>query len=130
MFAWINGEGAALKQHSPGRTNYITRLKGNAGNRPFPLNPNFVSEPILSEELRNEIHRRVVDRKQSVRAVSVDLGVDMRRVAAVVRLVELERRWRQQVCMLSFSFCSVPALSVISLVRWHGTVMRTTKKID
>jgi hypothetical protein len=103
MFAWINGEGAALKQHTPGRTNYITRLKGNAGNRPFPLNPNFISEPILSEELRNEIYRRVVDRKQSVRAVSVDLGVDMRRVAAVVRLVELEKRWKQQVCMLSFS---------------------------
>lgn len=96
MFAWINGEGAQLKQHTPGRTNYITRLKGNAGNRPFPLNPNFVSEPILSEELRNEIHRRVVDKKQSVRAVSVDLGVDMRRVAAVVRLVELEKRWKQQ----------------------------------
>jgi hypothetical protein len=128
MFAWINGEGAQLKQHTPGRTNYITRLKGNAGNRPFPLNPNFVSEPILSEELRSEIHRRVVDRKQSVRAVSVDLGVDMRRVAAVVRLVELEKRWKQQVCMLSFSFYSVPALSAMSLVRWHGTMMRTTKK--
>ena len=99
MFAWINGEGAQLKQHTPGRTNYITRLKGNAGNRPFPLNPNFDSEPILSEELRNEIHRRVVDKKQSVRAVSVDLGVDMRRVAAVVRLVVLEKRWKQQVCM-------------------------------
>ncbi|EAW12787.1 mitochondrial 37S ribosomal protein mS45 [Aspergillus clavatus NRRL 1] len=96
MFSWLNGEGVALKQHTPGRTNYVSRLKGIGSNRPFPLNPNFVSEPILSEELRKEIYRRVVDRKQSVRAVSVDLGVDMRRVAAVVRLVELEKRWKQQ----------------------------------
>lgn len=60
---------------------------------------------MLSEELRNEIHNRVVGQKKSVRAVSVELGVDMRRVAAVVRLVELERGWVKEVCSRSFSFC-------------------------
>lgn len=74
---------------------------GQLSHRPFPLNPNFVSEPVLSEELREEIFRRVVVQKKSVRAVSVELKVDMRRVAAVVRLVSLERQWRSQV---SFSF--------------------------
>ncbi|KAK2761135.1 hypothetical protein FQN54_001655 [Arachnomyces sp. PD_36] len=60
--------------------------------RPFPLNPSFVSQSVLSEELRNEIYERVVWQGKSVRAVSVELGVEMRRVGAVVRLVELERR--------------------------------------
>lgn len=131
MFEWLNGEGAALKHHIPGSTNYLTDLKernaaararenalkdpSNAseaeeetapagGNRPFPLNPTFVSEPILSEELRNEIYKRVVEQKKSVRSVSVEFGVDMRRVAAVVRLVELEKRWRKQVCSCPCSF--------------------------
>lgn len=53
---------------------------------------------MLSEELRNEIHNRVVEQGKSVRAVSVELGVDMRRVAAVVRLVELEKKWVKEVC--------------------------------
>ncbi|KAI9929940.1 hypothetical protein MW887_011750 [Aspergillus wentii] len=108
MFEWLNTEGTALKHHTPGTPNYVGSLKDRrfAGEdssvpdtvlrKPFPLNPHFTSENILSEELRNEIYRRVTAEKQSVRAVSVDLGVDMRRVAAVVRLVELESRWKQQ----------------------------------
>ena len=103
MFTWLNGEGAALKNYVPGSTNYLTQIKERdeqptGRTRPFPLNQNFVSESILSEELRNEIYDRVVNQKKSVRAVSVDLGVDMRRVGAVVRLVELEKRQKQQVC--------------------------------
>lgn len=98
MFEWLNNEGAALKHHTPGRTNY---LKGGSdeggGSRPFPNNQNFFSESILSEELRNEIYVRVVEKKQSVRTVSVQLGIDMKRIAAVVRLVELEKRQRAQV---------------------------------
>src|ERR1700685_1398736 len=76
MFEWLNGEGAILKHHIPGSTNYLTNLKdrnasaaseeksardhsANAGgleegalsdvggNKPFPLNPSFVSESIL-----------------------------------------------------------------------------------
>ncbi|KAE8354820.1 eukaryotic mitochondrial regulator protein-domain-containing protein [Aspergillus coremiiformis] len=109
MFAWLNGEGAALKTHVPGSNNYVSQLRNKRravegdeeeeGRRivpPFPLNPNFLSQPILSEELRDAIYDRVVNQKQSVRVVSVDLGVDMRRVGAVVRLVELEKRQKQQ----------------------------------
>ncbi|RDW74341.1 mitochondrial 37S ribosomal protein mS45 [Aspergillus mulundensis] len=103
MFTWLNGEGAAYKEHVPGQTNYITDVKARkkdpgarSTNRPFPLNPAFVSEPVLSEELRNEIYERVVVKKKSVRLVSHDMGVDMRRVAAVCRLVALERRTREE----------------------------------
>ncbi|EEP78821.1 conserved hypothetical protein [Uncinocarpus reesii 1704] len=59
--------------------------------RPFPLNPHFVSQSVLSEELRNEIYNQIKIKGKSVRAVSVLFGVDMKRVAAVVRLVELEK---------------------------------------
>jgi hypothetical protein len=106
MFQWLTTEGSELKSHIPGTTNYITdgrnRKKfGPEGlpgdSKPFPLNPHFKSERILSEELRNDIYQRVVVKKQSVRAVSTDTGVDMRRVAAVCRLVELENQWREQV---------------------------------
>ncbi|KAJ5319140.1 Ribosomal protein S35 [Penicillium brevicompactum] len=101
MFEWFETEGAALKHHTPGETNYLTRVKpgGNpdaAATRPFPHNPNFISESVLSEDLRNEVYHRVVEQKKSLRAVSVQLGIDMKRIAAVVRLVELEKRQRQQ----------------------------------
>lgn len=120
MFNWLLGEGASLKHHIPGETNYVTDLKdrmnprgpsnkprsdGDADDnsasskRPFPLNPTFVSSPILSEDLRNEIYRRVVKQGKSVRAVSVELQVDMRRIGATVRLVELEKRMEKEVCL-------------------------------
>lgn len=123
MFNWLNGPGASLRSHIPGSTNYLTDLRDRgesspgdnpaeeqgrpARQRPFPLNSNYVSESILSAELRGEVYRRVVEQGKGVREVSVELGIDMRRVGAVVRLVELEKRWASQVCsffILSFLF--------------------------
>lgn len=113
MFEWLNSEGQELKSHTPGTPNYLTSLGGGrrgnnaeqsqertASRRPFPLNSQFVSESVLSEELRNEIHRLVTVEQKSVREVSVDLGVDMRRIGAVVRLVELEKRMKKEVCTI------------------------------
>lgn len=105
MFEWLTTEGASLKHHTPGQTNYVARLKDRGGSqesatRPFPNNPQFMSESILSEELRNEVYNRVHNEKKSLRAVSVELGIDMTRIAAVVRLVELENRQRKQVSTL------------------------------
>lgn len=123
MFDWLNGPGAELKHHTPGTTNYVTQLRNRRGGQassesssrrdnadseddfgstqPFPLNQQFVSEPILSEELSNEIYKRVAQQKKSVRSVSVELRVDMRRVGAVVRLKELEKRMKNEVCYFS-----------------------------
>lgn len=102
MFEWLNNDGAVFKHHVPGETNYISRIQkrgdeSSENNRPFPNNPSFFSEPVLSEELRNEVYNRIVEQKKSLRAVSVELGIDMKRIAAVVRLVELEKRQRAQV---------------------------------
>lgn len=105
MFAWLDGPGENFRHPLPNATNYLTSYdrRGNLNTReendpkPFPLNPLFISQSILSESLRLEIWRRVKEEGKSVRQVSVELGVEMRRVGAVVRLVEVERRMRAEV---------------------------------
>lgn len=64
---------------------------------PFPLNRNFSSQSVLSEELREEIWARVVLGRKSVKVVSAELGVDMNRVGAVVRLKTVEKEWMRKV---------------------------------
>lgn len=65
--------------------------------KPFPLNPQFISQSVLSEELREEIWRRLKVDGKSVRTVSTELFVTMERVAAVFRLKEVEKRWVKEV---------------------------------
>ena len=72
---------------------------------PFPMNRQFRSQAVLSEDLREEIWKRVVIQGQSIRYVSAELKVEMRRVGAVVRLKSVEKQWQQQVMI--YSICSV-----------------------
>lgn len=65
--------------------------------RPYPLNQDFRSESVLSEDLREELHRQVVERGVDISTVSAAFGVDTRRVAAVVRLKTVEKQWVEQV---------------------------------
>jgi len=65
---------------------------------PFPLNRRFWSQAVLSEELKDSVWKRVMEDGKSVRDVSAVLGVEMRRVAAVVRLKAVEKEWEKQVC--------------------------------
>ncbi|MCJ1399797.1 hypothetical protein MMC11_003000 [Xylographa trunciseda] len=60
---------------------------------PFPLNRQFRSQAVLSEEMKDEIYKRVTQQGKSVRLVSAELGVEMRRVGAVVRLKSVEKEW-------------------------------------
>ena len=66
---------------------------------PFPLNRQFRSQHVLSEELKDAVYKRVMVDGQSVRTVSATLGVEMNRVAAVVRLKAVEKEWEEQVCL-------------------------------
>lgn len=106
---------AGAEDRSSGRKRQESARRGSAESAsgaatcPFPMNPHFVSESILSEALRLEIWKRVMVEKKSVRQVSVELGVEMRRVGAVVRLVEVEKRMRAKVrdcCPSATSFSS------------------------
>lgn len=65
--------------------------------QPYPLNSNFRSQPVLSEELREEIYHQIVVRKMDLQGVSAAYGIDMRRVAAVIRLKTIEKQWQNEV---------------------------------
>lgn len=145
MFAWLEGPGESFKYPLPGSTNYLSaydingRLRREGENtpetpddlRPFPLNKHFFSEPILSQELREEIWRRVQVDKKSVRTVSVELGVEMRRVGAVVRLMEVEKRMKAEVSLLQPSrlvdrVCFYDESKSISLSDFHRGELNKT----
>ena len=64
---------------------------------PFPMNRQFRSQSVLSEELKDEIYERIMEEGSSVRNVSAILGVEMNRVAAVVRLKAVEKQWEKEV---------------------------------
>ena len=64
---------------------------------PFPMNRQFRSQNVLSEELKDAIYERVMENGHSVRNVSAALGVEMNRVAAVVRLKAVEKNWEKEV---------------------------------
>ena len=59
--------------------------------RPFPLNPFFVSRPVLSEPLKEEIYQRVVHKGYSITKASDQFKITIERVAAVVRMKQMER---------------------------------------
>lgn len=131
MFEWLNSEGRRLRYHEAGVPKYVSNIKElgrenpqsqQLSQRPFPLNPNFVSEPILGEDMRREIYRRVVKEKKSVRVVSIELRVEMRRVAAVVRLMELERAWKSQVCSCSLSLILSLLIDLFALMMRYITL--------
>ena len=65
---------------------------------PFPMNRQFRSEPVLSEELKDEIFRMWKEDGQTVRRISAHMQVEMRRVGAVLRLKSVEEEWKKQVC--------------------------------
>ena len=65
--------------------------------RPYPLNQQFRSQPVLSEGLREKIYELIMVDKIDLKSVSATFGVDIRRVAAVVRLKSLEKQWLAEV---------------------------------
>lgn len=132
MFGWLNGPGRVFKDPIPSSTNYLTAYEKDgkpkatqtrvgpdgqlveveSSPRPFPHNPVFISESVLSEELRNEIYEQVVNKGKSVKTVSVMFGVDMRRIGAVVRLVELEKRMKAEVSLNSPNIYTLSPISI------------------
>ena len=60
---------------------------------------------MLSEVMRDTIYKRVMEEGNALKAVSEEFGVDVRRVAAVVRLKEVEKQWVRDVSFSPF-LCS------------------------
>ncbi|GAB1312381.1 37S ribosomal protein S35, mitochondrial [Madurella fahalii] len=100
---WTRANADKFRQPpQPGKTNYISQLmtvsdfETVGANQPFPNNPSFRSEPVLSEEARELIWRSVMEKGMPLKAVSAQFQVDMRRVAAVVRMKEIEKKWERE----------------------------------
>ena len=88
MMQWITtGEGRHFAEPKGG-PNYL----GPYTDQPFPNNPLFRSQSVLDEQTRELIWEKVMQRGDSLKAVSAEMGVDVRRVAAVVRLKEVEKK--------------------------------------
>ncbi|KAG6034234.1 hypothetical protein E4U41_006626 [Claviceps citrina] len=92
MYQWINSrDGQELAQGGRG-----PRYLGPFQDQPFPQNPLFRSQPVLDDQTRELIWDKIMRRGESLKAVSAEMGVDVRRVAAVVRLKEVERQWQKE----------------------------------
>ncbi|KAI9726963.1 MAG: hypothetical protein M1828_000311 [Chrysothrix sp. TS-e1954] len=61
--------------------------------QPFPHNREFRSEPILSTAMRDEIYSRIMEKGKTIRQVSQEMQVEMKRVGAVVRMKTMEQDW-------------------------------------
>lgn len=100
FYKWLKTKGAKLEKHKPGQLNYMGMgIGADRSPFPFPSNQFFRAQPVLSEESRDLIHRRVSMNDSPIKVVSADLGVDHRRVAAVVRMKEIEKDWERMVCL-------------------------------
>ena len=94
---------------------------------PFPMNRNFRSQPVLSEELKDEIWKRIMVEGQSIRVVSAALQVEMRRVGAVVRLKAVEKQWVEQVrCWICATTSFQFLFSLYDMMRKHNRLVLKT----
>lgn len=100
MKRWLQGQGNdnfSSTDSQPG-----PQYAGPAKDQPFPLNPHFRSEPVLSQRMRELIWQKVMDNGEAMKSVSQELQVDVRRIGAVVRLMEVEKRMRDNVSFAPF----------------------------
>ncbi|KAI1092859.1 eukaryotic mitochondrial regulator protein-domain-containing protein [Rostrohypoxylon terebratum] len=105
---WLKGPGSVYRRHTPGRTTYLRPITQHYidenRDQPFPINPQFKSERVLDDHAREVIWEKVMRNGETIKAVSAELGVDIRRVAAVVRLKEVEKDWQAKGQKLARSY--------------------------
>lgn len=101
MYEWFRRKGNFVFGSShPREPKYL----GPEPDQPFPANPLFRSEAVLSEAMRDLIYSMVIEQGKPMKVVSEKLNVDVRRVGAVIRLKQVEKQWIKDV---SFSFASL-----------------------
>jgi hypothetical protein len=93
MFEWLNHGGGRNLAEAGTSPNYL----GPHQDQPFPLNPLFRSQPVLADQTRELIYDKVTRNGDSLKAVSAEMHIDVRRVAAVVRLKEVEKQMKSEV---------------------------------
>ncbi|KAK0665743.1 eukaryotic mitochondrial regulator protein-domain-containing protein [Cercophora samala] len=94
---FLKRAGKQFEKHEGNGPMYLSLAKPEGGNNtPFPSNKMFKSEPVLSSRARQMIWEAVMLQGMPLKAVSAQYHVDMRRVAAVVRLMEIEKRMEKE----------------------------------
>lgn len=93
MFQWFQSR----KGREIAETGRGPRYLGPNRDQPFPLNPLFRSLPVLDDTTKELIWDKVMKRGEPLKAVSAEMSVDVRRVAAVVRLKEVQKQWEKDV---------------------------------
>ncbi|KAF4589111.1 37s ribosomal protein mitochondrial [Ophiocordyceps camponoti-floridani] len=92
FITWLQSGEANSYRTSKNRVRYVK----DSADKPFPNNPLFRSQPVLSNDTRERIWHKVVVLGHPLKGVSSELNVDVRRVAAVVRLKQLEKQMAEQ----------------------------------
>lgn len=96
---FLKHAGKQFEKHEGNGPMYLSSVKSmGADDVPFPSNKMFRSEPVLSSRARQIIWEAVMLKGMPLKAVSAQYQVDVRRVAAVVRLMEIEKRMEKEVC--------------------------------
>ncbi|KAK4674515.1 hypothetical protein QC763_121250 [Podospora pseudopauciseta] len=94
---FLKHAGKQLEKHVGNGPMYLSSVKSmGAADVPFPSNKMFRSEPVLSSRARQIIWEAVMLKGMPLKAVSAQYQVDVRRVAAVVRLMEIEKRMEKE----------------------------------
>ena len=97
---WERNDGRNYRRHNGDGPNYLSIRGEDNDNNPFPINPHFKSAKVLDERARELVWERVMREGQTIKAVSAEFGIDIRRVAAIVRLKEVEKDWIAKVSYL------------------------------
>ncbi|KXJ90575.1 eukaryotic mitochondrial regulator protein-domain-containing protein [Microdochium bolleyi] len=125
---WLKLEGNQFKSIPEGEngpryyTDPVKRRIKNLGpgqfetSVPFMQNPSFRAAPVLNERARELIWQKVMRDGDTIKAVAAEYGIDIRRVAAVIRLKEVEKDWEKKGKTLAKPY----AKAVLSMVRTHN----------
>ncbi|KJR89692.1 uncharacterized protein SPSK_06456 [Sporothrix schenckii 1099-18] len=62
----------------------------------MPRNQAFKNQSVLSESMREFVYSKIVHGGESIKGLAASTGIDMRRIAAVVRLKQIEKQWAEQ----------------------------------
>lgn len=65
--------------------------------KPFPQNDHCKTNLQIRKADRREIYQRIVEDKEPIQQVAVSMGIKIPRLEAIVKLVEIENRWKEQV---------------------------------
>jgi hypothetical protein len=95
---WLSDAGSRFKRPTgyPTYLRFPGIIKDPPKDRPFPDNPSYQSQPVLSENAKERIWQEVKS-GQPIKVVSAKYRVDVRRVAAVVRLREVQENMATEV---------------------------------